>query len=252
MTSPLFTVMLAGKQAVDEARIGIRSCISHKGTDFFRAWWETGEVVRCAANERASVRRFARLDTRGFHFSEREAVDWIRRPRSIFDFGESWKADRLKGPVSLNLAIDVPTCNRLCPCWPWCSACDPVAQGFLLRHRNRSARRHFALAGMRYSTRELCGRSGVDSLIEAHSAHFGITAVAGDTAGKEDWPNRLFKRRGLGWRDWFGRRCAYGCADTDTRKTTQCSGGTPEIPSLEHGLKVYRSVSNVLCHCLHL
>lgn len=74
--------------------------------------------------------------------------------------------------------------------------------------------------------------------------------MAGDTAGEKYWPDRLFKRSGLGWCKWFGRWRANGCAYTDGCKTTQCSGGPPEIPSLEHGLKVYRSASNVLCFCL--
>ena len=55
VAAPLFTIVRAGQQAVDQPFPGLRIGIGDKSGDLFRSWRQSGQIVLEAADESASI-----------------------------------------------------------------------------------------------------------------------------------------------------------------------------------------------------
>ena len=98
MTSPFFTVVGAGQQAIDQALPGARLPVGEKGGEFIRRGRQACEVKSRSPNERGGVSFRRRRNTFPFEPCQNEAVDSIWYAGCVIYLRHGVPLDRAQRP----------------------------------------------------------------------------------------------------------------------------------------------------------
>ena len=91
--APLFAIVWAFEEAVDDAFPGTGAFVSEKGIHFLRRWWQAGEVIGCATDEGEAVSFSRCVDFRRCETLVDKGIDRIDR-WTFADFWYGWALRR--------------------------------------------------------------------------------------------------------------------------------------------------------------
>jgi len=133
VTGPPFAIVRRGKEAIDQALIGIGAVVIEELSRFFRCRRKPGKIERYSPKERV-LRGFRRgLDAFALEAGKNEVVDGVARPGTISDLGQRRTHNGPKRPMRCRTTTGRHRSTGI----------DPAPDGLdLCRGQRRSGGRH--------------------------------------------------------------------------------------------------------------